>query len=621
MVDPHLRRDADSDFIIVGSGAGGGPLAANLVEAGFSVLLIEAGSDHRCPYYDVPIMQARASEDAEMRWDFFVRHYADDGQQRRDDKFVPERDGVLYPRGSTLGGSTAISALVTVYPHNSDWDDLADLTGDADWSAQVMRERFQRIEAWRGRDPDPDRPARPGDATRHGFEGWLKTTRANPKLAGREPWFLDIIGAVEAESRATYGTPEEVVLPNDPNDWQFVSERREGMSFIPVAIDNGRRNGARERVLAAQAAHPDRLKIRYHTLAARLLFEGSRAVGVECLDGEHLYGADPEMAHAHGPGEPVTLRAGREVILAGGAFNTPQLLKLSGIGPRDELESLGIPVKLDRPGVGANLQDRYEVGIVHRLIHDYSVFEGASLDVPGRDGKGDRHFEEWARDKDGPYSTNGSLAAFIARSSVAGKEPDLFVFALPVDFHGYYPGYAAESADKHDQFTMVVLKGHTENRAGTVRLASTDPRDPPKIDFAYFEEGSDGEGRDLRGVLDGIAIARRIAGRLGDIVAEEVLPGPEVQGDAAVARWVRDNAWGHHASCTCPIGREDDPMAVLDGDFRVRGIEGLRVVDASAFPRIPGLFIASAVYMLSERASDVILAEHRGATRQENVHA
>lgn len=620
MVDPHLNEGAAHDFIIIGSGAGGGPLAANLVEAGFTVLLIEAGSDHRCPYYDVPIMQGRASEDAEMRWDFFVRHYANDTQQRRDPKFVAERGGVLYPRGATLGGSTAISALVTVYPHNSDWDDLAALTGDDDWSADRMRARFQRIEAWRGRDPDPDHPSKPGDASRHGFDGWLKTTRANPKLAGREPWFLDIIGAVEAESRATFGTPDAVVLPNDPNDWRFVSERREGMAFIPVAVDNGNRNGARERILAAQTAHPDRLTIRYNTLATKLLFDGNRAVGVACLDGAHLYAADPNMADAHGPGEPIEFRARQEVILAGGAFNTPQLLKLSGIGPRAELEEHGIDVRLDRPGVGANLQDRYEVGVVHRTVHDYPLFEGATLDVPGRDGKGDRLFREWADNRDGPYSTNGSLAAFIAKSSVAGDEPDLFVFALPVDFHGYYPGYAAESAAKHDRFTMVVLKGHTRNRAGSVRLASTDPRDPPAIDFAYFEEGSDADGADLRGVMDGIAIARRIAARLPDVVAEEVMPGGVVTGDA-VATWVRDNAWGHHASCTCPIGAADDAMAVLDGDFRVRGIDGLRVVDASVFPRIPGLFIASAVYMVSERASDVIIAAHQPAKAKEAANA
>ena len=601
--------NAQHDFIIVGSGAGGGPLAANLVEAGFSVLLLEAGDGHECPYYDVPIMQARASEDPQMRWDFFVRHYADDAQQKRDPKFVAARDGVLYPRGATLGGSTAVSALVTLYPHNSDWDALAKLTGDPDWSAEAMRARFQRIEAWRGRDPDPQHPARPGDASRHGFDGWLKVTRADPRLAGREPWFLDVINTIEAESRAMFGTPEDVVLPHDPNDWRTVSERREGMSFIPVAVDNGRRNGARERILAAQRAHPDRLEIRYHALASRLIFEGDRAVGVAGFMGAHLYGADPETARS--AGEPFEVHARHEVVLAGGAFNTPQLLKLSGIGPRDELEAMGIAVRLDRPGVGANLQDRYEVGVVSRTVHDYPVFEGAVLDVPGPGEAGDSLFREWAAEKSGPYSTNGSLAALIVRSSGAAQEPDLIVFALPIDFHGYYPGYAAESALKHDRLTFVVLKAHTENSAGTVRLTSADPRDPPAVDFRYFEEGSDPEGRDLRGVVDGIRIARRINARLGAMLAEELIPGAAADDQAALEAFVRDQAWGHHASCTCKIGADDDPMAVLDGDFRLRGVKGLRVVDASVFPRIPGLFIASAVYMISERASDVIIREHR----------
>jgi choline dehydrogenase len=318
--------EARFDFVIVGSGAGGGPLAANLAEAGFRVLLLEAGTDHQCSYYDVPIMQARASEDEEMCWDFFVRHYSSDEAQRRDSKFIDREDGVLYPRGATLGGSTAVSALVTVYPHNSDWDRLAEITGDSDWNADAMRRRFERIEQWQGPDVDPSRPAVPGDGSRHGFDGWLKVRRADPKLAGREPWFLDIIGAIEETSRERFGTPPEVPLPNDPNDWRIVSERREGMSFIPVAVGDGVRNGARERILAAQRAHPDRLTIRYKALVTRVQFEGDLAVGVEYLAGEHLYDADPGVARAHEPPSKHQVFAAREVILAGGAFNTPQIL-------------------------------------------------------------------------------------------------------------------------------------------------------------------------------------------------------------------------------------------------------------------------------------------------------
>ena len=195
-----MTADETYDFIVVGSGAGGGPLAARLALAGYDVLVLEAGDDHACPYYSVPIMQAYASEDPDMRWDFFVRHWADDGQQRADTKFVPPRDGVLYPRGSTLGGSTAVSAMVTMFPHDRDWQRIADLTGDPSWSPEAMRTYVQRLESWRGVDaqPLPGQDAELRDAAAaHGRDGWLGITRADPRLAGREPKFLDIIEAIE----------------------------------------------------------------------------------------------------------------------------------------------------------------------------------------------------------------------------------------------------------------------------------------------------------------------------------------------------------------------------------------------------------------------------------------
>lgn len=230
--------------------------------------------------------------------------------------------------------------------------------------------------------------------------------------------------------------------------------------------------------------------------------------------------------------------AAREVIVCGGAFNTPQLLKLSGIGPAEE------------------------------------------------------------------------LAGYVRRSSAAGADPDLFVFSLPVYFRGYYPGYSVDFTRDHDMLSWAVLKARTDNTGGRVRLRSADPLDTPLIDFHYFEEGDDASGRDLEAVVDGVEFARKLAGRPGDLVAEEVLPGPGGATREQIADYVRDQAWGHHASCTCPIGADDDPNAVLDGRFRVRGTEGLRVVDASAFPRLPGFFPAAAVYMLAERAADLLLAEH-----------
>lgn len=602
------------DVVIVGSGAGGGPLAANLAHAGLRVLLLEAGDDHPCPYYDVPVFHAHASEHADVRWDYFVRHYADGAQQHRDSKFVPERDGVLYPRGGTLGGSTAVSAMITIAVHHGDWDHIAELTGDPSWSAESMWAYFQRLEHW---DPPPgsDGAEHPVDpASRHGGAGWLHTTRAAPAIGGREPQWLAVFEAMEQHTRADLG-PERangLDLPLDPNDWRTLRGREEGMAVIPVAVKDGQRNGSRERIRAAERDSEGRLEIRLNALVTRVLIEGGRAVGVEYREGESLYRADPRATPATAPGaEPGTLRralADREVVLAAGAFNTPQLLKLSGIGPAAELRAHGIDVLADAPGVGENLQDRYEVAIVSATKEPFSIFHGSGFDIPNEPGD-DPLFTEWER-RDGPYTTNGSLAAYIKRSAGAAREPDVFVFALPVAFTGYYPGYATDFTAHTDRLTFVVLKAHTENRAGSVTLRSADPTDTPQILFRYFEEGSDAAGKDLDGVVEGIELARALARRLGPMIDRELVPGPQVADRNALKTFVRDEAWGHHASCTCPIGADGDPMAVLDSEFRVRGINALRVVDASVFPRIPGFFIASAVYMISEKASDLMIRHH-----------
>jgi len=159
--------------------------------------------------------------------------------------------------------------------------------------------------------------------------------------------------------------------------------------------------------------------------------------------------------------------------------------------------------------------------------------------------------------------------------------------------------------------TWAIIKAHTNNTAGTVRLKSKDPLEPPDIDFHYFEEGNDAAGEDLAAVVKAVKFVRSMnAGN--HKIAREVFPGADVHDDG-LAKWIRDNAWGHHASCSCRLGRVDDPNAVVDGRFRVIGTTGLRIVDASIFPRIPGFFIATPIYMISEKAADVIVEDAHSA--------
>lgn len=208
-------------------------------------------------------------------------------------------------------------------------------------------------------------------------------------------------------------------------------------------------------------------------------------------------------------------------------------------------------------------------------------------------------YRQWRMFRRGMYVSNGTAIAAIRRSSTAEPGiPDLMLMGLMGKFKGYVAGYASECWHGLDGFSWTVLKGQTGNRAGTVKLASADPRDPPKVDFHSFAE--DGE-RDLDALLEGVAMARSLAAPLIECGAVEDIPSPELEGTRLRA-WVRANAWGHHACGTAAIG------SVLDPSGRVLGVKGLRVVDASIFPRIPGLFIVAAIYLAAEKLAADILA-------------
>ncbi len=626
MPAPH---EADFEYIVVGSGAGGGPVAANLARAGHSVLLLEAGGEDEGDTYSVPAFHALASEDPAMSWNYFVRHYAEDGRQRRDDKFRPAENGVLYPRSATLGGCTAHNAMITVYPHNHDWDEIADVTGDKTWKSAAMRRYFERLEKCSYEERPwalarirllasvlrhvpwvADRFANLG---RHGFDGWLSTSLASPTLALHDIQIVDVVLAAAEDALASHlGRPlaalERLDTYPDPNDWRVQGDGTEGLWMVPMATRSGRRNGTRELIDEVRRKHPKQLVVRSHALVERVLFgDRNRATGVEYVECAHAYRADPS-AVAELSGETQQVFASREVILSAGAFNTPQLLMLSGIGPKDDLRRLGIEPRVDLPGVGKNLQDRYEIGVISQMKQDFALTRDCQFAASAAGDASDPCYQQWLAGQ-GVYTSNGVVVAITKRSFPDRPDPDLFMFGLPAYFKGYYPRYSLDLERNRNLFTWAILKAHTRNTAGTVVLRSTDPREPPLINFHYFDEGNDAHGEDLSSLVAAVGFVRGLLERMDSVVDTELIPGPNVSSEEEIAQFIKDNAWGHHASCTCKIAASDDPNGVLDPRFRVRGVSNLRVVDASVFPRIPGFFIASAVYMISEKASAVMLAE------------
>lgn len=610
-----MTARSEYEYVVVGSGAGGGVVAARLALAGHRVLLLEAGGDplrmqddgspgrSQLPQdYSVPAFHPLATENEAIRWDFWVRHYDDNEMQARDPKFVPKRDGVLYPRASALGGCTAHNALILVQPHSADWDFIAGTLGEQSWSADNMRKYFERMEHCRHR-PFWGLLARllGINPLRHGYNGWLITEQAAPWAVVGNRAFAKIIAKSALRTFREFRHPlrrlrELFVAKLDPNDYR-IDDQSEGIHYAPMTTNRHTRMGTREFLLDVAERYPDRLTIELDALVTKVVFDANvRATGVCYRKGARLYKACP--APSTEPATEIVVDATREVILSAGAFNTPQLLMLSGIGPAEELKRNGIDVIVDLPGVGQNLQDRYEVCVVSRLKDEWKFLKGGNF-TPG-----DRQFSDWTRMRRGPYTTNGVALAVIKRSAPERPLPDLFTFALIGQFRGYFPGYSKLSHHRH--LTWAILKAHTNNRRGRVTLNSGDPRDPPAINFHYFAD--DEEGReDLDSVVSGIEFVRNLTAPLDDYIAEEERPGSGVRSRDALAAWVKSEAWGHHASCTCPMGPDGDREAVLDAQFRVRGTTGLRVVDASVFPRIPGFFIISSVYMIGEKASDVIL--------------
>ncbi|KAF2840699.1 GMC oxidoreductase [Patellaria atrata CBS 101060] len=615
------------DYIVVGSGPGGGPLAAKVAEKGYSVLLIEAGDDQENNLNElVAAWGGNASNDPKMRWDFFVKYHSDPAisnqyehmtWRTREGKFYvglnppagAEQLGVYYPRAGTLGGCATHNAIASALGSNRNWDYIAEVTGDNSWSHENMTKYFMRLE---------NNHYLPKNTSGHGFNGYLDISLPDPELLANQTGFQDMLRAV---AKVTGQNPDDIhnLVRRDINNDAPDHDQQTGIfSFPGHMTPDGRRvtsaNPIRTiaRAMDGNGQKKYKLSVQLNSLATRVLFSNSttgtrpRAIGVEFLEGQSMYAADPRYS-ANKTGTLRSAYASKEVIISGGTFNSPQILKLSGVGPAAELKKFNIPVVVDLPGVGTNMQDNYEIG--HIAVASSNFASVAPLCTYG--APGDPCLEMWQHEGKGPYASGPADSVMYKTSNAAFDERDLFMWTTPGAFRGFWP---AENVNDPRDFALPpttwdfsMAKINPTSRAGTVNLRSANPRDVPDINFRFFEDGGEA---DLAAMEEGLLFARKAFGAAGAPYAPwtEVAPCNGTT-ECDIKHHIRTQAWSHHATSSCSIGGDDDPMAVLDSRFRVRGTMGLRVVDASAFPRIPGAFPVLPTFILSEKATEAVLED------------
>ncbi|KAI1161427.1 choline dehydrogenase mitochondrial precursor [Nemania serpens] len=665
------------EYIVVGSGPGGSPLAVNLARAGHSVLLVDAGGDYgHLREVESPALANPSSERVEVSWGFFTRHYSNKTLLLKDRKLTyltpsnqyysgqhpPEGSTVLgtfYPRYGGLGGCSEHNALVSLLPSRNDFNYIADLLHDKSWSPDNMRQYFEKFEHLE---------YKVASKKGHGTNGYIDVTVDPIGIAAQDIKLTSaLMGAAKAfgvNTDALYAAinttiasanargnvdPYSELLPLDVS--QPIADALNSMLFQDINFDDPQRD--LKKVFAQLPMHMDNLHYRrssprdyvydtvtaknrdgskkypldvaLNTLVTKVTFdkvkykgEKPKANGIEYLYGQSLYRADPRASRTANGGKPGSVRATKEVIVSGGTFNSPQILKLSGVGPKEELKKFKIPVVVDLPGVGKNLQDRLEVSVNGNYPTNFTRI----LDCTYLYTEDDPCWSQYVDPKNlgaakGTYASNQVFSgAFWTSSYSEDGEQDLWIGGFPALFTGFYPGYSANAAtpDNKTWWSWLVLKAHTRNHAGTVELASANPRDTPLITFHNLYEGlskADAD-KDGKALVEGMRMAMSFFDNVPDIDGQPTVfwPPKEYDTDDKLLEWVTEEAWGHHASCSNKIGADNDPMAVLDGNFKVRGTRGLRVVDASVFPKIPGTFVVVPIMMISEKATAAILSGH-----------
>jgi choline dehydrogenase len=526
------------DYIIVGAGSAGCVLADRLsVDGNFTVLVLEFGGSDRSVFIQMPSALSIPMNTRTYNWGYESEPEPHLGGRR-----------IIAPRGKGLGGSSSINGLVYVRGNPRDFELWQDL-GAQGWGYANVLPYFRRAE----------RRKEGGDAYRGG-DGPLDTCYGPMKNPLYQAW-------MDAAQQAGYPLTEDIN-----------GAQQEGFGRMDMTVRDGARCSAAKAFLHPAAKRPN-VTVLTHARATKVLMDGRKAVGVAYERGGTMHEA----------------RANREVILSGGAFNAPQLLKLSGIGPADELAAMGIPVVVDRPGVGANLQDHLEFYFQYSCTQQVTLYSSMNWFAKGLIGA------QWLLTGKGLGASNHFESCGFIRSRAGIAYPDIQYHFFPLAVR--YDGKAMVGGHG---FQAHVGPMRSKSR-GSVTLRSPDPRDPPVIRFNYMSH--DDDWADMRA---GVRLTREIFEQkaFDPFRGTEITPGAEVTTDGEIDDFIREKVEsGYHPCGTCKMGRDDDPMAVVDSNLRVIGVEGLRVVDASVMPHITTGNLNAPTIMIGEKASDHILGK------------